>query len=99
MTRNAAGFLASLAAVLLVLGSSGCAAPAKIAAKDVPRMQMDELKAHLGDTSLVLIDVRAAGDWDASSTKIKGAIRESSKSVSDWASEYAKDRAIVLYCA
>ena len=76
MMRNAAGFLLSLMLALLVLGSSGCAAPAKIAAGDVPRMQVDELNARLGDPTLVVIDVRAAGDWEASSTKIKGAIRE-----------------------
>jgi rhodanese-related sulfurtransferase len=62
-------------------------------------MQVDELKARLGDPSLVVIDVRAAGDWEASSAKIKGAIREAGKSVSDWASNYAKDRTIILYCA
>ena len=99
MMRNAVGFIVSLMLALPVLGSYGCAAPAKIAAGDVPRMQVDELKARLGDPTLVLIDVRAAGDWEASSTKIKGAIRETSKSVSDWASNYAKDRTIVLYCA
>ncbi len=66
---------------------------------DVPRMQMDELKARLGDPALVVIDVRQTGDWDASSTKIKGAIREEYRSVSDWASNYSKDKTIVLYCA
>ena len=98
MMKNAVGFLVSLMLALLVLGSSGCAAPAKIAAGDVPRMQVDELNARLGDPSLVVIDVRAAGDWEGSSTKIKGAIRETSKSVSDWASNYPKDKTIVLYC-
>ena len=61
-------------------------------------MQVDELNARLGDSSLVVIDVRTAGDWEGSSTKIKGAIREEGKSVSDWASNYSKDKTIVLYC-
>jgi predicted sulfurtransferase len=95
---NALRFVLFLA-LLMVPGSSGCAAPAKIVAGDVPRMQTDELKSHLADPALVVIDVRAAGDWEASPAKIKGAIRETSKSVSDWASNYAKDRTIVLYCA
>lgn len=97
MMRNAVGFVLPLM-TLLILGSSGCAAPAKIAAGDVPRMQVDELNARLGDRSLTIIDVRTAGDWEGSPSRIKGAIREASKDVSEWASNYAKDRTIVLYC-
>ena len=99
MMRNAAGFFVSLMLALLALGSYGCAASTKVAAGDVPRMQVDELNARLGDPVLVVIDVRAAGDWEGSSTKIKGAIREASKSVSDWAPNHPKDKTIVLYCA
>jgi hypothetical protein len=98
MMRNAVGFLLSLGA-LLILGSSGCAAPAKIVAGVVPRLEVDELKARLGDPSIVVIDVRQVGDWDASSTRIKGATREDFKNVSDWALNYSKDKTIVLYCA
>ena len=96
--RKSAGFLLSLMLVLLALGNFGCAASTKIAAGEVPRMQVDELNARLGDSSLVVIDVRTAGDWEGSSAKIKGAIREAGKSVSDWASNYSKDKTIVLYC-
>ncbi len=96
MVWNAVGFLMSL---MLIFGGAGCAAPAKMAAGDVPRMQVDELKARLGDPTLVVIDVRSASDWEPSTTKIKGAVRETVKSVSDWASNYSKDKAIVLYCA
>ena len=96
--RNSAGFLLFLMLVLPALGNFGCAASTKVAAGDVPRMQVDELNARLVDPSLVVIDVRAAGDWGGSSTKIKGAIREESKSISDWASNYSKDKTIVLYC-
>jgi predicted sulfurtransferase len=99
MMKNAVNFLVSLMLGLLVLGSSGCAASAKITAADVPRMPVDELKSRLGDPTLVLIDVRQTGDWDASSTKIKGAIREDFRNVSGWASNYPKDKTIVLYCA
>lgn len=99
MIRNAVGFLVSLMLVLLGPGSSGWAAPAKIAAGEVPRMQVDELKARLDDPTLVIVDVRQTGDWNASSTKIKGAIREESASVSDWASNYSRGKTIVLYCA
>ena len=67
--------------------------------KDVPRMPVDELKSRLKDPSLVLIDVRASEDWDASSTKISGAIREIMKEAGEWAPKYDKDKTIVLYCA
>lgn len=99
MIRNAVGFLASLTVFLLLSGSSGCAAPAKITAGDVPRMELDELKARLGDPAVVVIDVRQPGDWNASPSKIKGAIREDSASVAKWASNYPMDKTIVLYCA
>jgi hypothetical protein len=99
MVTNAAGFLSSLMLIVLVLESSGCAAPAKITVGEVLRMQVDELNARLGDSSLVIIDVRTAGDWAGSSAKIKGAMREEGKSVSDWVSNYSKDKTIVLYCA
>jgi hypothetical protein len=97
MMRNVGGLLLSLI-VLLVLGSSGCAAPEKIVAGDVPRMQVDELNARLGDPALVVIDVRQTGDWEATPVKIKGAIREEGKNVLDWASNYPKDKTLVLYC-
>ncbi len=98
MMKNAAGFVLPLIA-LLILGSSGCAAQSKIGLGDVPRMPADELKARLGDPALVVIDVRQAADWEASPAKIKGAMREDYKDVSGWASNYSKDKTIVLYCA
>ena len=65
----------------------------------VPRMTIDELKSRLDDPSLVIIDVRAAGDWNGSSMKIKGAIREVYADAETWAPKYDKDKTIVLYCA
>jgi len=66
---------------------------------DVPRMKKDELKAMLDNPDLVIIDVRAEGDWKGDHSKIKGAIREDPDSVKSWAEKYAKDKTIVLYCA
>ncbi len=90
--------LSALCAVLFV-GMSGCAAVTQIATRDVPRMPIEELKARLNDPALVLIDVRAAADWEGSMTKIKGALREDDEKVAQWASKYSKDKTIVLYCA
>lgn len=66
---------------------------------EVPRMSRDELKSMLNDPALVLIDVRKDDDWNASQTKIKGAVRESGDKVVAWAANYPKDRTLVLYCA
>ncbi len=96
MVRTVVGMLVSLA--LALGGTAGCAAPAKMALGEIPRMGVDELKARLGEPGLVVIDVRASGDWESGSLKIKGAIREDSKKVSSWSSNYFKDKPIILYC-
>jgi rhodanese-related sulfurtransferase len=98
-----------LSLVLLFLaGGSGCIAASEkapdeeiciIAVQDVPRMTVDELKSRLNDPSLILIDVRAPGDWNTSSTKIKGAFREVLEKVEEWMPKYDKDKDIVFYCA
>ena len=66
---------------------------------DVPRMKKDQLKAMLDNPDLVILDVRAEGDWNGDKSKVKGAIREDPESVKSWAEKYAKDKTIVLYCA
>ena len=99
-----------LVIILILTAGYACAAAAEKApdgegfclitnVKDVPRMPVDELKSRLKDPSLILIDVRAPEDWNASSTKIPGAFRETSKNVEEWAPTYDKDKTIVLYCA
>jgi rhodanese-related sulfurtransferase len=69
------------------------------AAKDVPRMTKEDLKGKLGDSNIVIIDVRTGSDWKASDVKIKGAVRKKAGKVSKWASDYDKNKTIVLYCA
>jgi rhodanese-related sulfurtransferase len=66
---------------------------------DVPRVKKDELKAMLGNSDLVILDVRYKKDWTDSDSKIKGAIREDPESVKSWAEKYSKDKTFVLYCA
>ena len=69
------------------------------AAADVPRMTKDELKAKLGDPNIVVIDARAAGDWQKSDLKIKGAVREDPANSEAWVGKYPKDKTYVIYCA
>jgi len=69
-------------------------------AAEVPRISTEELKSMLGSPEVIIIDVRAAGDWDKSKTKIQGAVREDpDKSAKSWAEKYSQDKTIVLYCA
>jgi rhodanese-related sulfurtransferase len=66
---------------------------------EVPRIKKDELKAMLGNSDLVILDVRYKKDWTDSDSKIQGAIREDPDSVKSWAEKYSKDKTFVLYCA
>lgn len=91
--------------LLFLAGGFGCSVAtgktsdkARLAVKDVPRMTVDELKTRLNDPSLIVIDVRTSGSWKASTTKIKGALREVSEKTDEWAAKYDKNKSIVLYC-
>jgi hypothetical protein len=64
-----------------------------------PRISTAELNAKLGATYLVILDVRSFGDWEASDTKIKGAVREDPEAVQSWAGKYSQKKTLVLYCA
>lgn len=68
-------------------------------AQDVPRISKDELKAKLGSSGMVLIDVRTESDWEKSVEKITGAIRMDPAAVDAWAATLSKDKEIILYCA
>ncbi len=88
-----------LLVMALLLGVAGCAMVTKMATRDIPRMEPEELKARLDDSSLIVIDVRLDSDWNASPAKIKGAVRENNGTVAEWAPKYPKDKTLVLYCA
>jgi len=66
---------------------------------DVPRMTKEELKGHLGDPTVIILDVRTEKDWKTSDLRIKGAIREDPTKVDTWLGNYVKDKTFVLYCA
>ncbi len=56
-----------------------------------------ELKSRLGETHLVIIDVRAAGSWAQSDRKIKGAVRKDPDQASIWGRQLPKGKEFVLY--
>lgn len=77
-----------------------CFSVASALGQDVPRIGKDELKAKLGSPGMILLDVRASGDWKASEFKIPGAIRpDLDKKAAEWAAGLPKTKEIVLYCA
>ena len=67
--------------------------------QDVPRIPKDELKAKLGSSDMVLIDVRTENDWEKSDEKITGAMRMDPEAVDSWAAALPKNKEIILYCA
>ena len=72
--------------------------PAVISASDVPKITAEELSARLGNSDLIIIDVRIERDWKSSPLKVKGAVWEDFRDVDTWARKYPKDKTIVLYC-
>jgi predicted sulfurtransferase len=92
------GRLSKVLTVLVALASVALFAKAAVA-DEVPRMTKEELRAMLGNPDVVIIDVRTANDWEASQSKIKGAVREEPRQAKSWAGKYDKDKTYVLYCA
>jgi hypothetical protein len=95
--RVLSGVLAFAVCVGIMTGSALYAAARGVA--DVPTISTGQLQAMLGNPDIVIIDVRSAHDWDGTTTKIKGAVREEAAQVAQWAAKYSKDKTIVLYCA
>ena len=66
---------------------------------EVERITVEELKEKLAKHEPVtIIDSRSQGSYDATSTKIKGAIRIASDEVQARLKELPKDKPIVVYC-
>ncbi len=70
-----------------------------VVAASVPRISTDELKSHLGEDALLVLDVRSNRDWVGSAVKVVDAVRVDPGRVDQWASNYSKESKIVLYCA
>jgi rhodanese-related sulfurtransferase len=68
-------------------------------AEDVSRVTKEELKTMIGESQVVVIDVRTGKDWDGSKLKIKDAVREEPRKANSWAGKYNKQKTYVLYCA
>jgi rhodanese-related sulfurtransferase len=92
--------LPQLLLVVLCAALCGLIAGEGHAFTKVQRITKEELKAHLNDPSVVVIDVRTDWSWGENDKKIKGALREDPLAeVKTWASKYPKEKRIVLYCS
>jgi rhodanese-related sulfurtransferase len=57
------------------------------------------LQKRLGETDMVVVDVRTGKDWGASEHKIKNAVRVPLNDVGALTKKHSKDKTIVFYCA
>ena len=92
MDRRAMGWLAMVLSLGVVLAM---VVPAM--SQEVPRISKEDLKEMLGKPDVVIQDVRAGSDWNASAVKVKGAVREEDDKVDSWIENYPKDKTLVLY--
>jgi hypothetical protein len=95
-----AAFVMALTVTVVAVSFVGGTARSQTAASlaDVQKISCDDLNAQLGNPDLVILDVRTNHDWEASETKIKGAIRADFYNPSAWVDKYPKDKTIVFYC-
>jgi hypothetical protein len=88
----------ALAASLVLLGGLATMALAMGKGPEVPRMTKEELLPMLGQSDVIILDVRIGDEWKKSPWKIKGAVRENpEKGVQPVAEKYPKDKTYVLY--
>lgn len=66
-------------------------------AESIQRISKNELAAQLDSDDLQVIDVRL--NWKHSQQKIKTAVHQDPRAVSDWAGKIDSGKRIVLYCS
>jgi len=76
-----------------------CVFALTVMAAEAPRITKEEVKGMLGNPDVIIIDVRAGGDWNSSNVKIQGAVREDPSKVGSWMDKYPKDKTLIFYCA
>ena len=92
MEQKAVGWLAAVLSLGVVLAM---VVPAM--SQEVPRISKEDLKELLGKPDVVIVDVRTGSDWNDSSVKVKGAVREEPDKVDSWIEKYPKDKTLVFY--
>jgi len=83
--------------LLLIFGQAAVAAAGDPG--DVSRISVQQLKALLGRSDTVIIDVRKSRNWWQSSKKIPTAVREDPSTVEQWIEKYSKNQTLIFYCS
>jgi hypothetical protein len=81
----------------LVFALVGLTLISSFAAEAVPRIGKEKLKEMLGNPAVIILDVRNRRTWRESEFKIKSAIRKRPKLFDSWATEFPRDKMLVLY--
>ena len=88
----------TLLLALLLATSLLASAPAFAQSGEIPRITPQELKSWMDQgRDFVLLDVRPQMQWEQSEQEIRGAVYENPNQVREWASEYSKEKPVVLY--
>ena len=67
--------------------------------KDIPRISVHQVQQGLGNSEIVILDVRKARNWLRSSSKIPTSVREDPRVPNQWFNKYAKEKTLIFYCA
>lgn len=73
--------------------------PRVVRAAEVLRISKEALLERVGDSDVILLDVRQAPDWSISRVKIRDGIREDPRDVAAWVDKYPKEKTLVPHCA
>jgi rhodanese-related sulfurtransferase len=91
--------LAAIAFATLIATAFVAVSPAS-SADTAPRITKEQLLPLIGNPDVVIVDARQPKDWDASQSKIKGAIRlDPSQDLQAALSKLPKEKTIVFYCS
>ena len=63
----------------------------------VKKISVKKMLASLDNPRFLILDVRTTESWQASDTKIKGAVRKNPKTFDSWANDLPKNKFLVLY--
>ena len=63
----------------------------------VIKITINQVLESLDDPQFLILDVRTTGSWQASTNKIKGAVRKNPATFDSWANDLPKNNYLVLY--
>jgi len=85
--------------LILVAALFMCSGIVSASAANVPLMSKEELRANLGSSALLILDVRTRNQWETSQYKIPGAHWMPKQDIDRWAGNLPHDKTILVYCS